>query len=192
LEGKKKNEQTEKKEKRNNRRVQRVGERKKKNRERERVDMRRNRGEGQKRERKDNKKNRGGARERNKGDKREGKKTITAYTATSASTIPPSHHRQHYHQPLLHQLHRSKPFGHQELSLPPLFLPLQIFFSFFLPASATVYHHRLHPTALHANQTTVIPGQPFSPFFFLIVHCMNNRRELIHTFCLCMNNGREL
>jgi len=52
----------------------------------------------------------------------------------SATTI--HHHRSSHHQPLHHQPHRSKSFGHQEPPLPPLFLPLQIFFSFFLPALA--------------------------------------------------------
>jgi hypothetical protein len=37
-----------------------------------------------------------------------------------------------------------------------------------------------------------LPPPFFFFFFFPVVHCMNSRRELIHTFCLCMNNGREL
>jgi hypothetical protein len=44
--------------------------------------------------------------------------------------------------------------------------PQQIFFSVFLPASATVYHHRCHRllhTALHAGQTTAIAGQASAP-----------------------------
>jgi hypothetical protein len=128
----------------------------------------------QRREREDNKKNRGGAEERNRGDRREGKKQLPLTPPPAPPPFLPATTNntatyQSHHQPLLHQLHRSKPFGHQELSLPPLFLPLQIFFSFFLPASATVYHHRLHPSAFHASQTTVITGQPSSPLLLLLL-----------------------
>jgi hypothetical protein len=64
-------------------------------------------------------------------------------------------------------------------------------------ASATICHYRCHHwhhASLHAGQTTAIAGQPSSPFFlfFPAVHCMNNRRELIHAFCSCMSSGREL
>jgi hypothetical protein len=49
---------------------------------------------------------------------------------------------------------------------------MQIFFSFFLPAAATVSRHRyhcLHHAVIHVSQTTAMLGVPSLsfPFFFL-------------------------
>jgi len=81
------------------------------------------------------------------------------------------HRRSNHHRPLLHQLHSSKPFGHQELSLPPLFLTCRFSSpSFFLPQPPSTTTAATAYSTLPFTPARPPPSQvSLSPLFLLLL-----------------------